>query len=178
MRWEERLFAVLDDLEGEAAAAFEADREAELADRSRAEYAQVTLASRLVASLGLQVVLDVVGAGRVEGELLRAGSDWCLLGTPRRDWLVRLAAVAAVGGAASRSVPEVAWTPLQRLGLGSALRRLADSGETCTFRTLDGARHDVVVERVGHDFAEVRSAAGTPLLLPYAALAAVQSEEA
>lgn len=173
MRWEERLFALLDDLEGEAAAAFEADRAAELADRSRAEYARVTLASRLVASLGRAVTLDVTGVGRLEGELARAATDWCLLSGPRHEWIVRLAAVTSVGGAGPRSVPEVAWTPLQRLGLASALRRVADAGERCVVRTLDGAQHEVVLQRVGQDFVEAEGPAG-PLLLPYAALAAVQ----
>ena len=34
MSWEHELFALFDDLEGQAAAAWEADREAELADRA------------------------------------------------------------------------------------------------------------------------------------------------
>ena len=50
MGWEEELFGYLDDLEGQAAALYDAERAPELADRSRAEYQQVTLASRLMAS--------------------------------------------------------------------------------------------------------------------------------
>ena len=57
MSWEHDLFALLDDLEGQAAAAWEADREAELADRARTEYGTVTLASRLMASRGRDVSL-------------------------------------------------------------------------------------------------------------------------
>ena len=52
MVWDERLFDLLDDLEGQAEALYAAERDAELADRSRAEYASVTLESRLMASTG------------------------------------------------------------------------------------------------------------------------------
>ena len=69
MEWDERLFAFLDDLEGRAEALYDAERESDLADRSRAEYAAVTLAGRLMASVGREVVLDVLGVGPVAGVL-------------------------------------------------------------------------------------------------------------
>ena len=50
MAWEEELFAYLDDLEGQAGALYAAERAPELADRSRAEYQSVTLATRLMAA--------------------------------------------------------------------------------------------------------------------------------
>ena len=67
MSWEHDLFALLDDLEGQAAAAWEVDREAELADRARTEYRAVTLASRLMASRGRDVALDLPHVGRSRG---------------------------------------------------------------------------------------------------------------
>jgi hypothetical protein len=175
--WAEQLFALFDDLEGQAAALYEADREAELADRSRAEYAKVGLATRLVASVGGPVVVDVLGVGRVEGVLDRHGEGWFLLRGVRQDWIVRTAAVATVTGASPRSVPEMAWSPLQRLGLGSALRRLADSGERCVVHLVTGAAHDGVVRRAGADFVELAVPSGD-LLVAHAGLAAVQSREA
>lgn len=174
--WESQLFALFDDLEGQAEALYEADREAELIDRSRAEYAKVTLASRLVASVGTPVALEVRGVGRVAGELARHGEGWCLLASPRQDWIVRTDAITVVAGGSARSVPEVAWSPLQRLGLGSALRRLADAGERCVVHLVTGAAHDGTVHRVGADFVELRTPAGD-LLLAHAAIAAVQSRE-
>ena len=63
------------------------------------------------------------------GRLVRVAVEWCLLERPGHDWIVPLAAVAAVTGASGRAVPEVAWPAVTRLGLGSALRRLADAGE-------------------------------------------------
>lgn len=177
MRWEDELFALFDDLEGQAAALYDADREAELADRARAEYHHVTLAGRLVASTGSVVDLDVVGVGRVSGELSRVGRDWCLVSGHLQDWIVPVAAVQLVLGASERSVPEVAWSPLQRLGLGSALRRLADSGARCVLHLVDGQRHEGMVRRVGQDFVELLLPGGAPVLASYAALAAVQSRE-
>lgn len=175
MAWEEKLFAALDDLEQQAEALFEAERAAELADRSRAEYGAVTLASRLMASVGEEVVLGVEGVGRVAGELQRLGTGWVLLRGAGGDWVVHLEAVEVVGGAAARSVPEVAWSPLTRLGLGSAFRRLSEAGEPCLVHLRSGSRAEGRVRRVGADFAEVAVAPERVQLVAFAAVAAVQS---
>ena len=114
MTWEEELFALFDDLEGQAEALYDAERQAELADRSRAEYQQVTLAARLMASVGAPIGLDVLGIGLIDGTLDRVAAGWCLLSGAGQDWIVRLDAVAAVHGASERAVPEVAWSPLTR----------------------------------------------------------------
>lgn len=175
MRWDEQLFELFDDLEGQAAAWYDVERGAELVDRSRAEYHHVALASRLVASVGSVLAMDVAGVGRVEGELRRTGDGWCLLHGHQQDWIVRTARIHVVHGASERSVPEVAWSPLQRLGLGSALRRLAESQARCVVHLADGAQHEAVVRRVGQDFLEVESPTGSRLLVAFGAVAAVQS---
>ena len=177
MTWEEELFAVLDDLEQQAEALYGADRDAELADRSRSEYQQVTLASRLMASSGSPVRLEVAGVGVVTGSLDRVGSGWCLVAGPGQDWVVRLEAVLAVHGAYDRSVPEVAWSAVARLGLGSALRRLADAGERCVLHLLDGTSHEATLRRVGADFVEAVEGEGRVVLVAVAAVAAVQSRD-
>jgi hypothetical protein len=177
MSWEHDLFALFDDLEGQAAAAWEAEREAELADRARSEYGSVTLASRLMASRGQDVALDLPHVGRLLGRLTRVGQEWCLLTGRGQDWIVPLHAVAGVRGASERSVPEVAWSPLDRLGLRAALRRLADTEARCVLHLRDGARHEAYVARVGADFLESRDTAGGEILVPYAALLAVQSRD-
>jgi hypothetical protein len=173
--WDDQLFAFLDDLEHQAEALYAADRAGELADRSRSEYAAVSLASRLMASLGENVGFDVRGAGRVTGVLQRVGADWCLVHGPAQDWLVRLPAVLAVEGASQRSLPEVAWSPVARLGLGSALRWLADAGEHCLLHAVDGGTRDVVIGRVGRDFVEAVMGEGRSVLLALDGVAAVQS---
>jgi hypothetical protein len=175
MTWEERLFSFLDDLEQQAEAAYDAERDLDLADRSRTEYAQVTLASRLMASVEEDVALEVRGVGQVHGTLCRVGEGWCLVRGSGQDWIVRTEAVTLVRGASERSVPEVAWSPVARLGLGSALRRIADSREPCVVHRIDGRHHDVVITRVGQDFVEAAGADAKPLLFPFGSLAAVQS---
>ena len=177
MSWEDDLFALLDDLEQQAEALYDAERDADLADRSRAEYQQVTLASRLMASVGSPVRLEVVGVGQVSGELDRVASGWCLVSAGDQDWVVRLDAVTVVRGASARSVPEVAWSPVSKLGLGSALRRIAATGERCVLRLVDGTAHDAVLRRVGADFVEATVGEGTSVLVAFVNLAAVQSRE-
>ncbi|MCW2767094.1 MAG: hypothetical protein JWO11_3053 [Nocardioides sp.] len=177
MGWEEDLFALFDDLEQQAAALYDADRDAELADRSRAEYQHVTLASRLMASVDRDVTLDVAGVGAVAGRLERVAAGWCLLRGPAQDWVIALASVAAVHGASERSLPEVAWPAVTRLGLGSALRRLAEAEERCVLHLVDGGRHEGVPTRVGADFVEVRVAPDRLALVSFAVLAAVQSHD-
>jgi hypothetical protein len=177
MSWEHDLFAMLDDLEGQAAAAWEADREAELADRARTEYGTVTLASRLMASRGRDVSLDLPHVGRLEGRLARVGEEWCLITGAGQDWIVPLRSVTGVHGASERSVPDVAWSPVDRLGLRAALRRLADAEARCLLHLADGTRHEAYVLRVGADFLEGRSTSGEVVLVPYAGLVAVQSRD-
>ena len=172
---DEELFAFLDDLEQQAQALYDADRASELADRSRAEYAGVSLVSRLMASADRELTLDVLGAGPVTGRLGRVGPDWCLVHGSGQDWVVRVAAVKAVEGASGRSVPEVAWSPVSRLGLGSALRRLADAGSGCRVVSLDGTDRVGTLGRVGADFVEVHLTPQRCALVARDALAAVQS---
>lgn len=177
MAWEDELFALFDDLEQQAEALYDAERDADLADRSRAEYAHVTLASRLMASLDREVAIEVRGVGQVTGTLQRVGADWCLVSGSGQDWMVRLAALTRVRGASERSVPEVAWSPLAGLGLGSALRRIADARDACLVHLLDGAQHEVLLTRIGRDFVEAAGTDGQPLLLPIGQLSAVQRRE-
>jgi hypothetical protein len=175
--WDEALFDLFDELEGQAEALYAAERDAELADRSRAEYAAVTLASRLMASVGLDLALDVAGVGAVRGQLRRMGTGWCLVEGDTGDWLVPLDAVVTVAGASTRSLPEVAWPVVSRLGLGSALRRLADEGQPCSVTTLGGLRHVVRLLRVGRDFVEAEPVGEEPrtVLIALSAVGAVHS---
>ena len=176
MGWEDELFALFDDLEGQASTLYATERTAEVADRSRAEYQQVTLASRLMASLGTSVTLGVRGPGAVAGTVERVAEGWVLVSTGEHDWVVSIAAVATVESASVRSVPEVAWSPLTRLGLPSALRRIAEAGEECVLHLVDGSRHDGVLRRVGADFCElVEGQDRRTVLVAFTALAAAQS---
>jgi hypothetical protein len=175
--WDEQLFALFDDLEGQASALYDLERDAELADRSRAEYSNVTLESRLMASAGDRLALTIAGVGRVEGELQRMGLGWCLVSGHAQDWILRTRCIEVVQGASDRSVPAVAWSPLHRLGFSSALRRLADSRVRCVVHLVDGGQHEAVVRRVGSDFLEISSPGDERVLISYDAISAVQSRD-
>jgi hypothetical protein len=71
------------------------------------------------------------------------------------------------------------WSAVSKLGLGSALRRLADEGAACVVATRGGARHEVVLTRVGKDFVEAETVAepAQRLLVALASIGAVQSRE-
>jgi hypothetical protein len=175
MSWDEQLFALFDDLEQQAEGAFGIERDLEVAERAQAEYAVVTLASRLMASLEHEVVLEVTGVGAVSGTLRRVGDGWCLVEAPSGEWLVRHAGILAARGLSVRSVPEEAWPASGRLGFGSALRRVAAAGEACRVCLADGSAHDVLVHRIGADFVEARAGdARAAVVFATAAIAAVQ----
>jgi len=177
MTWEEQLFVLFDDLEQQAEGMFRAERELEVADRSQAEYAQVTLPSRLMASLDREVDLKVVGVGTVTGTLQRVGTGWCLVAGRGQEWIVRLHAVIQVRGASDRSLPEAAWSPVARLTLGSALRRIAQARQRCVLHLVDGSRHEAHPVRVGADFVEAVVGENTSALFAFTQLAAVQRRD-
>jgi len=177
--WELRLLSLFDDLEQQAAALYEAERDVEVAERARAEYAGVTLAGRMMAARGAEVGLVVEGVGTITGRLQRVAAAWCLVGAAGQDWIVRSAAVVAVRGLPPQAVAEAAWPVTARLSLASALRRLADGGEECRVRLRDGAGYDARLGRVGADFVEAFTGdQREPVLLSTAAIAAVHSRGA
>ncbi len=179
-RGAEGLFDFLDDLERRAEGLYAAERAPELADRSRAEYQQVSLASRLMASVEREVTLHLAGVGPVSGRLDRVAREWCRVSGPLSDWVVALAHVQSVAGPSDRAVPEIAWSPLTKLGLGSVLRRLAEGAQRCVLRGADGSVRDGVVRRVGQDFCEFDETPDRPgpvVLVAFAGLAAIQSQD-
>lgn len=176
MAGEDELFGFLDDLEQQAGAAFDAERAPEVADRTRAEYREVTLSARLMASVGREVTLHVEGVGALLGRLDRVSLEWCALEAGAGRWAVRLLAITAVEGASERAVPELAWPATARLGLGSQLRGLAEAGAPCVLHLRDGRRREGRLRRVGQDFVElVEGDPGRDVLVALDAVSAVQS---
>jgi hypothetical protein len=174
MSWEKHFFELFDDLEQQAEGMFQAERAAEVADRSRAEYGSVTLASRLMASLGTDVVLRIQGIGVLQGTVRRVAADWCLLVAGMQEWIVRLAAVDQVRGASDRSMAEAAWSPVAKLGFASVLRHLSEGHTSCLLCLVDGTRHETHILRVGQDFVEANIGANATALFPLSGIAAVQ----
>ena len=181
------LDGLFEDLEQQAAGLHLSDRDAEVADRARGEYAAVTLADRVHASLGRRIRLRLYGGVLVEGRADRAGVDWVhLVGEAgvlggAEEWMVRLAALESAGGMSSRALPESARPVTARLGFGSAARGWAEHPGEVGVHLVGGGRRAVRISRVGADFLEVVDDGGVAsvgdhdsVLLPFATVAALR----
>ncbi len=157
------LFDFLADLEARAGALHHRERAEQVRDRARSAYAEVTLESRLMASVGHWVSCDVRGVGRLAGTLTRVGAGWCQLAAPERTWCVDVGAVRTVRGTSGRAVPHEAWRAVDRLALPSVLRRLAEEARRCVVHLDDGSRREGAVVRVAADFVEMVLAGGTDI---------------
>lgn len=151
----EHLFDVLADLEARAGALHHRERSEEVDDRSRAAYGEVSLESRLMASVRRAVACDVRGVGTLSGQLERVGDGWFLLVAGRQEWSIRTAAVLTVRGVSERSVPREAWAAADRLGITARLRRLGEEGRLASLHLEDGSRREGRILRVGADFVEL-----------------------
>jgi hypothetical protein len=175
----EDLGRLFEDLEQLAEGLHLAERDAELADRSRSEYAEVTFAARLHASVGASVTLAVSGVAALEGTLLRVGEGWCLLRTalPAREWLVCQHAVTRAVGLSAQAVSAAARPAIGRLTIRSALRGVADARVEVVCHHVDGTEVSGRLARIGADFVEVAAVSGRlrpPYVLPLTTLAAVR----
>ncbi len=155
MGWEETMFAMFDDLEQQAEGLALAERQAEVAELTIAEYAQVSLASRLHASLGRELRVRLVGGVVLAGRLARVGEDWMMVVEGTTEHVVRNAAVVALSGLSPRAASEQTWRAIDRLSLRALLRRLAVGASTCAVQFLDAAVLEGRVGRVGRDFFEI-----------------------
>jgi hypothetical protein len=182
VRWEQ-LFA---DLEGQADAALRAEREAEVAERTRQEVGRLRLVDRLRAAHGARLVLRVLGAGVLTGTVADVGADWVLLEEPDgRGALVPLAGVVALSGTGARSeLPGSEGAVEQRLDLRYALRRLVRDRATVEVVLGDGTTVAGTLDRVAADHVDLAQhgvdearrarAVRQVLLLPVSALALVR----
>ena len=178
MQWDDHLGRLLEDLEQEAEGLAIAGRDAEVAEQSRAEYAQVDLAGRLHASAGRRVLVDVIGSGTLDGTLARVGRGWCLLATGTGEWIVRAAAIGAVRGLSDRAAVEEVRGIASRLGVASALRGVAEGRGEVVVHRVDGVLSRGALVRVGADFVDVHVGEGRAAHLetvPFTALAAVRT---
>lgn len=186
MRWD-ALFA---DLEAAAAGEWQRERDAEIAERTRAELARLRLVDRLRAVADgrpgpeVEIGVRILAAGVVRGRLVRVTDDWFVLVTPSHEWVVATAAVLGVTGLppAARS-PESQGAVARSWGWSAAWRVLArDRTEVHVIRR-DGSTVTGLASRSGQDFVEltasesiahpVRGAAASELV-PHAAIAAVR----
>lgn len=175
------LGGLFEDLEQQAAGMHLAERDAELVDRARGEYAGVSFSSRVHASFGREVALALADGTGVEGTLVEAGVDWCLVSAPAPvgTCLVRVGAVVSATGLSARAVPEAARPALARLTFGSALHRMAEESPELLLHHLPTGRMRVRVVRIGADFLEAEQAgagagASSTTLVPFTAVTVVR----
>jgi hypothetical protein len=151
MRWEE----LFDDLEGQADALQRADRDAEVADRTRAEVGQVTLLSRLRALEGDSVSVRLGNGDALSGTLVRLGVDWMLLACPQ-EVVVPMTGIATLDDLPWHSVSAAGvGVVASRLTLSSAFRAMAVDRARITIRLHDGTSVSGTPDRVGKDFVDL-----------------------
>ncbi len=153
MRWQ----ALFDDLEGQVEAAEAAELQAEVADRTRREFALLRVVDRLRAATDQRVAVSVWGDGVVHGRLLDTGADWLLLEeVGQREALIPVAAVLGVTGLSSRSAtPGSEGDVGSRLDLRRALRGLARDRAGVSVGLRDGSAVNGTLDRVGADHVEL-----------------------
>ena len=168
MRWE-NLFS---DLEGQLSSERDAQFQADVAELTRAERASVDLASRLVASRGMDLRIGLVGGEAIADVVTDASAQWLLLGASSTQTLVPLTAIASVHGLAARTA--VVTEVERRLSLGHALRALSRDRARVVANTAGG---DVsgVVGAVGADHVDIATSDSVAVTVPFAAIRWVRS---
>lgn len=149
MRWE-RLFEDLDaQVESDAIRV----REAEVADRTRHERAQIDVQSRLLASVGAGPIAIRLPGRSLHGVVQDVGPDWVLLEDESgASSLVATAAIRVVTGAAPGAV--VPSAVARRFGLGSALRGISRNRSVVEL-VAEGVRLIGTIDVVGSDHLEM-----------------------
>jgi hypothetical protein len=152
-RWEE-LFA---DLEAQMTSLFAAEAHGELADRTRAEAARLTLRDRLYPAVGSVVRVRCPADLHFTGRLTGVGSEWLLLRDDgARETLISAGAVLSIGGLGRlSSAPGSQGVVESRLGLRHALTGVARDRSVLQVHLVDGSTMDGTIDRVGSNFIEV-----------------------
>ena len=117
------------------------------------------------------------GAGVLRGRLERTGRDWCLLAAEDgtgREVVVNLLGLLSVRGLTTRAAPERGRAVTTRLGIASALRRLAAEPEPVVVVRRDGEVRRGRLGRVGADFVELVGESGTVEVVPMTAVAVLR----
>jgi hypothetical protein len=153
MRWAE-LFT---DLEARAEALDRLERAGEIADRTRAELADLATSDRLAAALGRVLRVRAAGGARASGRLHRCGPGWLLLDIGEgAEVVVALDAAVSIGGLDRRALsPTTRGSVASRLGIRHVLRALTVDRSAVRIHLVDGSTISGTVDRVGADFLDV-----------------------
>lgn len=149
MRWE-GLFA---DLEGQVEEQSRLERDAEVAERTRGERAQVELLARLLGALESPVRVRLCTGATRQGLLCDVGADWLLLDEGgRREVLVPLGALVGLSDLPARARED---RTARRFALGSALRALSRDRSPVTITDLAGGTSSGTIDAVGADWVDL-----------------------
>jgi hypothetical protein len=153
MRWD-GLFA---DLEAQAVSFDQAQRAAEIDERTRGELGALRWRDRARVAVGAPLRLRLANGMTASGTLARVGSDWLLLDEGAgREIVVASAAVLTVRGLGRyAAVPDSEGVVESRLGLRHALRGIARDRSNVHVHLSDSSILAATVDRVGADFIEV-----------------------
>jgi hypothetical protein len=153
MRWD----ALFVDLEAQAAAIDEAERAAEVDERTRGEVGALQVVDRARASIGAPIRSWLRGGHAAHGHLGRVGPDWLLLTDDAGlDTVVALDAMVLIRGLGRYSAtPDTAGVVESRLGLRHVLRGLVRDRAPVRLLLADGSTLDATIDRVAADFVEV-----------------------
>lgn len=132
-----------------------AERDIEVADRTRAEIGRTTLLNRLRCHEEELVSLRLLGGTALNGVLERVGVDWLLLAGPP-DVVVPMTAVGAVVNLPLDSVsPSGVESVSSRLTFSSAMRGLATDRARVTVLLTDQSVVSGTPDRVGRDYVDI-----------------------
>lgn len=167
MAWDE----VFAELAAELAAAERGEEDARLGDLVAAELATTRFADRCRARRGRELTLRLQDGSTRTGTVRDATRAWVMIAGGDRRSLVPLSAVVLawpLHGSAPEPGPVEA-----RIGLGHALRALAEEQAGVLVRTVAGDHHGRIV-RVGADYLDLASG-DTVLSVPWRALLSVET---
>ncbi|MHB8449558.1 MAG: hypothetical protein ACYDAQ_03785 [Mycobacteriales bacterium] len=180
-----RWTALFEDLEAQFEAEQAAELAAEVSDRTRREWARITLVDRLRAARECSLTVTVTGVGPLAGVLSGCGPDWLLLRQTGPELLVPLTAISSVTGLGPGAVaPALVDAVAARWSLRLALRALAAGRLEVTVSLIDGQVVSGTLDRVGADHVDLVEHPGEDLprgrspararCLPFSALACLR----
>ncbi len=174
-RGEHSVQAILDDLEQLADGLHLRARDQEVAERAQAEYAAVTLMSKIHASIGREITLALAGSFPLRGVVERTGDGWLLLADPAGpEWLIPVGSVRSLRGLSAKSVAAEALGVSRSLTWRSVVRGLIVDGAPCGLLLDDAHVVRVRLVRAGADFLEAQVGDQETVAVPWAALRAIR----
>ncbi|MEO8106469.1 MAG: hypothetical protein ABI720_04050 [Actinomycetes bacterium] len=149
-------------------------RDADVTERVEVERAATPWSELLAGSLGHEVALIVADATRLQGVVIEAGADWCLLEAGGRALLIPLRQVVTVSGL-GRAAPQVGT----RAGMGWVLRRWRQMRSQLTVHLVDrSVLHGQVADVLADAFTlGVDSERESLITIPFTAVCRVAGDQ-